>query len=365
MSVDPDYLEKELPNLFHEASVSMTQEQLANWLASAIGLAEALEPQDAPSLVLAAHGRDFDGTLRERAVEEIRSRHEATYPSEGRDREIEILCTAAVIHSIVSMGGLRGSATALCALTANFCGWKNVATDLPTIAIEYLDSAGAAVRRRRSLPENPPTDATLSKAGGLRDVSWTTPMEAHPFIAAHSSAIRALGKWAESTRAEFTRRQRLVDEELDLLWWAINGRSAIAAKSWADISPGPRAFFAGVEAGDRTVAVPGPPSARILINRVLGNAEEVVEVSKMVKGLVKEWPQDKKLTDWRTSLLPIFTSFHEARELEGDNAWQKVVSQKHRIDLPKHSTTAELAIQTYRERLLLAVLRPSVDETGL
>ena len=356
MSVGPDYLERQLPDIFHAASVSMDQDQLSAWLGAAKGLAEALGVRETADAILAAHGRELKSDLRDRVVEEIRSRSDATYPSEGRERELEALCTAIVVYDITALGGVQGNLSALGALSAKFSGWDSAAKDLPALAAEYLNDMGAGARRRKALPGPPATESNVARAGGLKDASWSTPMEAHPFLVAHATAIRAIGKWVEATQATFNERQSLVDEELDFLWWAINGRSETLSRPWDDLSVGQRALVAGIEAGDRTVLVPGPPAVAALLTRIIGDRGESVDVMAAVKEVISLWPEEHEFEDEPSQLLPLMTALRSAQELGGEEAWSTVLDHKHKVVLPKTVTAGDLANQIYREQLLLATL---------
>jgi hypothetical protein len=76
--------------------------------------------------------------------------------------------------------------------------------------------------------------------------------------------------------------ERMNREEIDLLWWALNGRSGIVGRRIADLSPGVAAVAAGLEVAAALTSGPPGDAHRALSERSLPEPDHELTLAQMV-----------------------------------------------------------------------------------
>lgn len=348
---DPDLLAQELPNIFHAYSITLDPGDVDAWTTVARSTAGEATVVTAGELVLSAHAQGVSEDLRAQLVERLRATHDGAFPSEGHDGELRALSSAALVALLAREVDAVSSAAAFGVLASEFNGWTSPAASLPELARRYLRAGGADTRRRDDLPEVRAATITGNLAS-VKDVEWTVPMEAHPHIEALVGALRSLARLTEKLASAVGVRQDAHDEEVDLLWWAVNGRDA-EGRLWGSMPLGLRIALAACEAASKTRFIPGPESIETLILRAVGETDEEALVTEVIAQAASGWQSPTRL---RGPLLPLLSALSEAIEMEGDDSWVEVVKHKHHVVLPVHARVADLAGEFYREFLATEIL---------
>jgi hypothetical protein len=356
---DPaDLLARELPDIFHDYSVTLAPDSLEIWTAVVGENAAQADVEGASFLVLAACGRGIPGGFRDSLVERLRERLDGAYPSEGREGELQALSAATLVRLLEDGVDATRATAALGLLAADFNGWSSPATVLPDLARRYVRRAGEQLRRRPDLPDTraAATTSAISKLPSLKDVQWTAPHEAMPYVEGQSTAIRSIARTLEQLANAVDARQKAHDEEVDLLWWSTNERDQTGLE-WSERDLGSRIAVAAHEAAERTAFIPGPPAIETLILRVLGEGAREIKLTEMVVEAAAGWRElGLQPSHQRTGLLPLVTAVSEAVELEGSDAWEEVVASKYGIRLSERDSVANVAAEFYRELLARRLL---------
>jgi hypothetical protein len=357
---DPDLLAQKLPNIFYAYSVTLDPGDVEAWTTVARSTADEAGVVTAGELVLAAHGQGISGGLRAHLVERLRAEHDGAFPSEGHDGELRALSSAALVALLANGVDAVSSVAAFGVLAADFNGWTSPAATLPELARGSLRRRGTEARRRDDLPEVRAATVT-GKLASIKDVQWTAPMEAHPHIEAQASALRSLARLTEQLVSAVEARQDAHDEEVDLLWWAVNGRDA-QGRPWGPMPLGLRIALAAYEAADKTRFIPGPESIETLILRAVGETDEEALVTEVIAQAASGWEEARQSpAEQRGPLLPLLSALSEAVEMEGNDSWVEVVKHKHHAALPDRARVADLAGEFYREFLAVHVLTEDAE----
>lgn len=347
---DRDLLVQELPNIFHAYTVDLVPDEAEAWISVTRSTASEARVVTARNLVLAAHGQGISDHMRAQLVDRVRAQHDGAFPSEGRDGALRALSSAALVALLDGEIGAAPSSAALGVLAAHFNGWSSPATILPDLAGRYLKKGGRAARRRTDLPDVRASTVT-GKLSSLKEVQWAAPMDAHPFVEEQAVALRQLARQSEQLAAAMKSRQEAHDEEVDLLWWAVNGHDK-RARRWETLPLGLRVALAAREAADRTRFIPGPPEVETLILRAVGEVDGETDATEIVTEAAAGWKDAGQTpSERRGPLFPLLTSLSEAIDMDGNSSWIDVAAHKHHIRLPEGVSVAELASEFYREFL--------------
>lgn len=114
---------------------------------------------------------------------------------------------------------------------------------------------------------------------------WPAPLGSQPRSTAEEDPLtfanRAAGALQQSI-ANIAANERMDREEIDLLWWALNGRSAIASGRIAELTPALAAVSAGLEVAVALTAGPAGDAHRALAERSVSDAEAGLTLTQVV-----------------------------------------------------------------------------------
>lgn len=200
--------------------------------ALALGLRDA--DVDDYELVLAAFGEVGDNV---RATVETRLQESDPTHTRGKKHLVELLCASAVM-SAMERSDRQAVDLALLVGSALFRGMKPGIKSLALAAADEMASAAARSRARLASKKITPR---AQAAASTEDLD--------------ASAIRAVANRLEQAIGHFDSQLQLLNEEVDVLWWARSGRSA-SGKPWDEMSELERSVQATAEVSKLVVEFP-------------------------------------------------------------------------------------------------------------
>lgn len=152
-------------------------------------------------------------------------------------------------------------------------------------------------------------------------------------------------------------------EEVELLWWHVGGWSRLLERPFSELSAGLAAVLAGIDVAELSRSDTGAAAAAALLQRTLAvgrngalNNVSIREVADTLdeQQLGRIW-LPPKLGDV-PDICPVLTALAKAKEIGRGPAWHGAFQKASGIDVDVSLTPLEMAVQVYRERLLLRAL---------
>ena len=146
------------------------------------------------------------------------------------------------------------------------------------------------------------------------------------------------------------------DEELQMLWWLIGGRSEYLKSDFDDVPTAVQPLVFAKELVEHTVLLPGPVSLRAILSRAGVSDRERLVLSAAIGACKPEWLSDLAPNKGAS---PVTCPIHFAikRQIETGPGTDWVAGWAAAAELPKDLTLTPLTLAElfYRERLLLGV----------
>lgn len=151
-------------------------------------------------------------------------------------------------------------------------------------------------------------------------------------------------------------RQRLLQEETNVLWWLFGAHSDDLNVAFSEVDPIGLPLVAGKELAALVEVRPGPIAFPGLLSRVLNGAKRSKScIADAVNATPKEWRKALKETtpDAMLDLCPIRLAMVRSLEVNDAKSWIKPTEGASGIPLTGKIEPLELAIQSFHEALLL------------
>lgn len=294
-------------------------------------------------------------------------------PVDPSGREIEVLAAACLVVLIGSNEDMELATTsALAVATASVCMARrpNLPMDLADIASMQLRKLSETNSRRPDFSHY--LDMTVSP---LSLDNATQQFRAAPTPDGFAAAMKTTGEATTNALKVLLRNQQraldatvktmaMQDEELQMLWWLIGGRSWDLDCPFEKVNVETRTLVMAKELADKTNIHPGPASIKGLLSRAsVGDAKMSIQIAIMAT------ESDATTIRWLTSLLDdigdeepssITLPFHLAikRQMEAGSGDSWVAAWSGAAGIPADFTCSQLQLAEhfYRERLLIDAL---------
>lgn len=342
---------QDFPAWYATLEVAQGATATARWA----GVAKALEkPQvdEVEALIrLALKSRQLpNDAVKARIVGNIAA-GDPTFGTVAADRELQVLAAAALVARLIP-----SDIAALALTTAGLDGARK-----PALPMDLVAMAENAVREKSKSSRSRVKVATLS----AEPIEWELPEEEDETPDALVS-LQALKDAAETALADtiskasevivqLARRQELVDEELQMLWFLTSGELSDGG-SQAELKTDQRPLAVADELARRTAARPGPMAIPALLSRASLNRKTKIKVADAINAMDDVWC---KAMIGNLSISPVTHPIHEAlrrRDETGRGAdWIKGWAAASEIPENHSLSSLRLAELFYRERLLLTV----------
>lgn len=304
-------------------------------------------------------------------VEAFRQAHPER-PVDPSGREIEVLAAACLVVLIDSNEDQElATATALAVATASMCEARKLS--LP------MDLAGIASRQLRELSEANSRRPDLSRYLGTVLSSLNLDAATKQYQAAQNAdgfnaAMKAVADTTDNAlKAVLQNQQRALnataktmamqDEELQMLWWLIGGRSWDLDCSFQEVTTEARTLVMAKELADLTNIHPGPASIKGLMSRahVSDARTSIQNVVMATESGVTEWLNallnDIGDEDPSSVTLPLHLAIKRQLEAGRGDTWVSAWAGAAGIPADFTCSQLQLAEHFYRERLLIDALR--------
>lgn len=288
--------------------------------------------------------------------------NDPSFPSYGNDREMVVLAGMILFETMHRSAAELSAQCALSIATASVEGVRShqLPADLPGYAEARLNQMSDENSRRPDL-------STLSKSLAAPKINTTQAIESIPAAwdqnavkAALTEATKAVGLTISGLARQITngfsaadRFMRQQDEELQMLWWLLGGRAFDFDCNFENIPIEAKPLVFAAELAGHTVILPGPMSIKALLSRAGLPDSNKIALCSILASIQEEWL--KKMVG--KALSPVLHPIHFAieRQLENGKGEEWVKGWANRVDIPEDLsfTPLSLAVQVYREKLLL------------
>lgn len=295
------------------------------------------------------------------AVDAVRGEIDESW-APGADSALVRRLAAIAVADLLGDGADDGAAIlAQAALSAEFCGFEAPLPDLPDLARGAVVRIGTERRRRKALTPQPledelePVVRAMSVPEGAGDVSIES---LRSVLAQVRSGFRTTMRRVQEIEDQTNSRNAMVDEELDVLWWAQGGASEWLGQPWSQ-SGEMATLVAPLEIAQLTHLQPPARSASSLIRAEIAAAglgpDDTVSLEAAVNAAWKACPTGLVLHNGHR-LFPILSALTECQKKSGDEAWVGGVKAEFGMDPMETYRRIDLSTQVLREMSLQALV---------
>jgi len=152
-----------------------------------------------------------------------------------------------------------------------------------------------------------------------------------------------------------------LQEEVAMLWWYIGGWSRALERPFTDLGTGLTALMAGLDLAHLTQRGGGPIAAPAILQRVIVGSGAGWNKKLALTSAVEALPAGafqlleipKNIGDV-SDLCPVLSALAKAEEIGGGGKWHAAFKRDSQLDATSEFLPIELAMQVYRESILLA-----------
>jgi hypothetical protein len=247
-------------------------------------------------------------------------------------------------------------------LSAAFSAVDPPLPELPNLAQSAVVRVSTE-RRRRERAVLVPLEEELEpaiKALTIADGEGSVSIKALRGVLAEArAAFRTVRRRIEAIETHELDREALINEELDVLWWAQGGVSTLLEKPWREAGEA-ATLLVPLELASRTYVQPPPRSSSGLIDSALDAAElessEEIELGAAVEAASTEMGSEGPEHLDRYGLFPLSAAMAECKRKSCDPAWRSGYLAEFGLDPADGYPRKVLAGQMLREMSLQAVL---------
>lgn len=274
-------------------------------------------------------------------------------------REMQVLAGAS-LAILMEANGDSAATAALSVATTVLAGGRTtqLPMDLPALAETAIERLADANRTRPSLnalmsAETPKIDFEPA-ATKAKEASWEAVGQAFALAATNvRTAIRTLAtRQASATRA-IDRFIQVQDEELQMLWWLIGGRSVTLECAFDAVPANAQSLVFASELADDTASLPGPRSIRPLLTRVGLKERKKLTLAAALGAAPATWLESLVgESDPSPVTQPIHFAIKRYLEAGGGDTWVPNWAAVVGVDGARQYSALSLGTLFYRERLL-------------
>lgn len=296
------------------------------------------------------------------------SEKDPTFDVSPQDREASLLAASTIACCFETENDFKDY-LALCLVTASFGGIR------PAIADDQLLAKGEnALAAAQSLGNKVPDNRKykvqpVAFQQALENLSQPVARQQPGSGLQHAeSALRELANYAEVNALASAQNDniileylRMLESEMRVYWWVTSGWSVDIGKPFASLPPIEAAVRAAKELADKSVTTAGVFAAPALLAMVLEKGRERVEkplpMAEAATVPDRKWRQEFCAAIAQSavaSLVPVTTALGLAAASDDAPDWQPRFERLTGLSLTTKVSPEQVAIQVYRERLLLS-----------
>lgn len=282
-------------------------------------------------------------------------------------REAAVL-SAALLDAAVAAGEMRAG---LAILTAFASGLRT-----PLVRPELVAEVEQCIRKKavddRDKPAaNPKIIKLPANSKHLKDADalaaagdWQAASNLFKNFSAESNEMtKTLTNQVYSVIVSLAGHVEDLREEVEMLWWHIGGWSRLLERPFASMEVAQAAVLIGIDLADMSRNHAGPAAAPAILQRTLSNGRKSLPSKVTIRDAVDTFPEDDLKTlqieeslKNAAEICPILTALSKAKEIGSGNVWHGPYSKATGLDVGAQLKPFALAMQVYRERLLLSAL---------
>ena len=152
-------------------------------------------------------------------------------------------------------------------------------------------------------------------------------------------------------------------EETDMLWWLIGGQSHTIEQPYFEMKEGRAAFLIGTDLAGMSRSVLGPRASSFLMNRALRENRSEKAAKTKIEGLPKLFSIDElseatagEEIESVRDICSVHNAVARASDVKSQTSWRKIYADDGSITDKTPFEPNELALQSFREALLLKTL---------
>lgn len=220
----------------------------------------------------------------------------------------------------------------------------------------------AADPKRITLPATSKISAELEALVQTPDLAKASPLLKQ--VSEESAEItKTLANQVFAVVQPLTTQVQTLREEVEMLWWHVGGWSRLLDKPFAELDLGLAAVLAGVDMADMSRSAAGPAAAPAILQRTLFAGRKIKAAKITIHSAVDALPHDQFDNLGLSSNLaatpeicPVLTAYAKAKEIGIGTTWHAAYAKATGLGAEAAFGPLELAMQAYRERLLLREL---------
>lgn len=333
-----------------------------------LAASEGITAEQVPGLVSCAFG--LKGMEAGEDFWKFFSEKDPTFDVGPQDKEAALLAASTIACCLESKRDFADY-LALCLVTASFGGTRAAVADgellsLAEHALAAAQSADNVVPKDRTYSEQP-SALTESLDNLAQPAARQQP--ANGILHAHAALVE-LAKYAEGNAVAAARNDNVVlaylhklESEMRVYWWVNSGWSIDTGRPFTSFPPMEAAVLAAKELAEKSATTAGLFAAPALLAMVLEKGrtqkEKPLSVAEAATASDRKWRQKHCATVAETavaSLVPVTTALGLAAASDDASDWQPRFERLTGLSSTISITPEQVAIQFYRERLLLSAL---------
>lgn len=289
---------------------------------------------------------------------------DASFSMIDNEREASVLSVCLLSAALADGKIFAGLAPVVVAV----CGNR-----VPLVFPEFIEDARHALSSHSvSVRQQIAAEVTAIKLPGKSKVSASVdallaapdwPKNGEAIKLASSEALDATKNLANqvfTVVSPLVKQMRDLREEVNMLWWYIGGWSRALDKPFAGLDVGLAALMAGIDLANLAEGESGPVAAPAILQRLVIDSRVAENKKISLKSAVEALPADAfsrleipESISNVSDLCPVLAALVKANEI-GKGDWYAAFKKASGLDAGTKFLPIELAMQVYRESLLLA-----------
>jgi hypothetical protein len=301
------------------------------------------------------------------SVSEIFAKHDGDFRERNNSQELRVL-SGAILRVTIT----KNEPLSLIATLAIVCGsFGTREAILPErdhleAAQRHIIGLSKAAHESTStviLQEAPPKESIAAKLVPNIFAPNQTPNLQPPLVELLSQLALTVNHANEAIR-RLSHTARIREEEVEILWWLQSRFSKYLQKPFSDVGYVAGVFVFTTELADITKFVPGPESTVAVVAQALQLAGapsigEEITIANATNATPREWREivaERHKIDLSGLLTPLLMAIHKSLETDGPKEWLPVYKKASDIPSNRPFPLIQLAIQLFRERMLLMAI---------
>ncbi|MGB7159799.1 MAG: GTPase-associated system all-helical protein GASH [Tepidisphaeraceae bacterium] len=347
---EQDLLSSNLPRWLENVGVQLDNERMPLYVGAVESMSVDLDGREL-AVVRGAHGIISD-ELRRWLGAKMRE-HDSAFVGENKDALLSRLAASSVTHALTSAVSSPTILVNLATESARFVGLTPAISDLHAVSEHALAETAKSVRERVQ-PSLSPAPRVASERRPDAETGAIAVEDVARDVGTHARVLKTLSGDLQTLSQALTHNGSVTDEEVEILWWVLSGRSTLRALE-QDQTPVGRAIRASLELMSRTQRLPGPPATRFFLSQVL-DVEDGEEVT--IAEIARAGAEIRELPSGGDSLVPIASAVAAYREVDGrPDLWEGLAESKYGVEIGRSVSLVEAAEQLYLELGILELLQ--------